>query len=141
MSNMLTKLQELTRMIEESTDGRQRLVPSFPGHSVDVQAENEAYTGLLIRTKTNFDTGDITLKFQATIRRMGSWMSAQEFQFAAEEIQEMSNLLYELEQTTITVSPEEMEQWAGWLSAQRVDQAIAQAHEREPQLEPGMGMP
>ncbi|MDL2232065.1 hypothetical protein LJC63_00605 [Ruminococcaceae bacterium OttesenSCG-928-L11] len=142
----LKQLQDLTAMIEESTHGRQRLILSFPGCGVDVQTDNEAYTGLLIRQRPDYDTGDITLEFQATIRRMGSWMNGQEFRFAAEEIQEMNNLLYELEQTTITVSPEEMEQWAKWLSALRVDQALAQAHEREPQLDcqtgsvPTMGM-
>ena len=140
MSN-LEQLQNLTRMIEESTEGRQRLMPNLSGGGVDIQADNDAYTGLLLRTKADYDTGNITLSFHASVRRMGRWMSPREFQFVADEIQEMINLLYELEQTTITVNPEEMERWSGWLAARQIDRAIEQAHEREPQLDATMGMP
>lgn len=138
--SILKKLQDLTKMIEESTGGRQRLIPNFTD-GVDVQTDHDAYTGLLIRQKTDCDTGDITLGFQAAIRRMGSWMSPNELCTVLDEVSDTYYLLSELEQTTITISPDEMQEWVKWLTALRVERAIAQAHEREPQLDSTMGMP
>ena len=135
--NTLEKLQTLTDMIEESTGGRQRLVRGFSG-GVDIQTEDDAHAGLLLKKKLDYDTGDITLGFQATVCRMGSWMNAKDFNLVAEEIQEMNNLLYELEQTVITVSQDEMRQWANWLGVRQVELAVDRTQGREFQPEPTM---
>lgn len=133
--NNLERLKEITQMIEDMTDGRQKFAPDFLG-SVRIQTDSDAYADLLLRKKTDCHTGEITLSFQAAIRRMGSWMNAHQFQMAADEIQEMSNLLYELEQTTLTVSPEEMWQWEGWIGDRQLRQEQAM-DEPAPGLEMG----
>jgi hypothetical protein len=133
--NQMERLQELTRKIEDATDGRQRFENGVTTGGVYIHTDHSAYTGLLMRKDLNFDTGEFALSFEACIRRMGNWMNAQEFKVAADEIQEMNNLLYELEQSSVTVTQEDMRQWSDWLSARQIERAMEQAHEQEPQID------
>lgn len=135
----LDELQKITEMIEQRTKGRQRLVPGFSG-GVDILTDKDSYTGFLLKKNMDYHTGDARLSFQATIRRMGSWMSAEEMNLAAEEVLETALLLKELEGASLVVADADMQAWESWLSDRQVQRALTIATECDPQAEPDMGM-
>ena len=135
----LERLRDVTRMVENITGGKQEFSTDFAG-GVYIKQDDSANTGLFMRKNPDFESGLCRLEFQGYIRRMGVYMSSDGMREMHTEIGQLTKLLEILEQEPVVVAEEEMTQWAKELGTRQPGQAITDAAERDPQIDPTMGM-
>jgi len=135
----LKQLRQLAERIENATDGKQQVSESCLG-GVYIKQDESVTIGLHMRENVDFTTSLLHLEFQGYVRRMGVHMSVDGIKEIAMEAEQIVKLITELEQEPIIVSEEEMTQWTKEIAAAQFEQAITDAAEQDPQLEPRMGM-
>jgi hypothetical protein len=135
----LKALRKLGDTLEAATGGKQRFVGDFSG-GVYIKQNDEAAVGLKFRKQMDMTPGLCKLQFQAYMRKMGADMFSSELRAIAREADQIVGLLSDLERNPIVVSEEQLQQFAKEITARQVERAITDAAERDPQLDPTMGM-
>jgi len=135
----LERLRHLASMVEYRTDYKQQFAGDCIG-GVYVRQQDNAATGLMMKKKPDLENECYRLEFQGYIRKSGTYMSSGGMREIADEVKKMADLLAELERDPVIVTEEQMNQWAKEVTAMQVDRAIQEASERDPQLDPTMGM-
>lgn len=98
----MTELERLKRadsLIQDMTEGRLCICTSSIGNSVYIHPEDEAYIGLDMIIKSNFEKACFDITFAGNIRRMGSTMSSKDLWHLHREVQQAQALLTALELT------------------------------------------
>lgn len=136
--NNMEKLHALTDLLEQRTGGRLSFYPVLSDF-VDIYAEEGSFSGIHMDRDRDPCGDGYALSFRAYLQRLDEPQSrlydAEQFHRISEEITQTGALLEELNESSLTITATEMEQWAGWLKEREWEQNP----EPEPALEMGMG--
>ncbi len=106
----LEKLKTASEMIRDMTEGRLQVATSI-GNNIYVKAKDDAYIGLNLMTRGNVQQKCYEITFDASVRRMGTPMTAKDLGKLATEVQQAQALLTALEMYTFRPTQTDMVQF------------------------------
>ena len=92
----LEKLKTASELIRDMTDGRLQVATSI-GNNIFVRPRDDAYIGLNLMIRGNVQQKCYEVTFDASVRRMGTPMTAADLGKLATEVQQAQSLLTALE--------------------------------------------
>lgn len=115
----LEKLKRTASVIRDMTEGRLEMHAAFGNH-VYIRPNDDAYVGLDMIIRSNYEQKCYDISFQANVRRMGSPMSAKDLGALHREVQQAYALLTALEMTKLQPTQKDMEELYQHLQGQTV---------------------
>ena len=114
----LEKLKTASELIRNMTDGRLQVATSI-GNNIFVRPRDDAYIGLNLMIRGNVQQKCYEITFDASVRRMGTPMTAADLGKLATEVQQAQALLTALEMYTFRPTQTDMVQFHNHLLEQR----------------------
>ena len=114
----LDKLKTASELIRNMTDGRLQVATSI-GNNIFVRPRDDAYIGLNLMIRGNVQQKCYEITFDASVRRMGTPMTAKDLGKLATEVQQAQALLTALEMYTFRPTQTDMVQFHNLLLEQR----------------------
>ena len=106
----LEKLKTASELIRDMTDGRLQVATSI-GNNIFVRPRDDAYIGLNLMIRGNVQQKCYEITFDASVRRMGTPMTATDLGKLATEVQQAQALLTALEMYTFRPTQSDMVQF------------------------------
>ena len=114
----LDKLKTASEMIRDVSEGRLQVATSV-GNNIYVKAKDDAYIGMDMMIRGNVQQKCYEITFDASVRRMGTPMTAADLGKLATEVQQAQSLLTALEMYTFRPTQADMVQFYDHLLEQR----------------------
>jgi hypothetical protein len=114
----LEKLKTASELIRDMTDGRLQVATSI-GNNIFVRPRDDAYIGLNLMIRGNVQQKCYEITFDASVRRMGTPMPAEDLGKLATEVQQAQSLLTALGMYTFRPTQADMVQFYDHLLEQR----------------------
>ena len=131
----MKQLRSLVEKLEHRTNGSQQLIVDLKSNDVHIVPDHNANVGIIMRKNLNSKTGLCRLEFEGYVSKLGAGLDA-----ILEEAGQIKDFIDDICKEPIIATEEEMIQWAREITSKRFQQAIADAAERGPQIDPTMGM-
>ena len=112
------KLKTASELIRDMTDGRLQVATSI-GNNIFVRPRDDAYIGLNLMIRGNVQQKCYEITFDASVRRMGTPMTAADLGKLATEVQQAQSLLTALEMYSFRPTQTDMVQFHNYLLEQR----------------------
>ena len=114
----LDKLKTASEMIRDVSEGRLQVATSV-GNNIYVKAKDDAYIGMDMMIRGNVQQKCYEITFDASVRRMGTPMTAADLGKLAREVQQAQSLLTALEIYSFRPTQADMVQFYDHLLEQR----------------------
>lgn len=110
----LEKLKNADTLIRDMTEGRLQIATSIGNH-IYVRSKDDAYIGLNMMIRGNYQLKCYAVTFDSHVRRMGSPMTVKELGMLAQEVQQTEALLTALEMYHFHPTQKDMELFREYL--------------------------
>jgi len=117
----LEKLKRTASVIRDMTEGRLEMHAAFGNH-VFIRPREDAYVGMDMIIRGNYEQKCYDISFQANVRRMGTPMTSKDLALLHREVQQAQALLTALEMTKLQPTQKDMEAMYQHLQGQAMEQ-------------------
>ena len=117
----LEKLKSTASVIRDMTEGRLEMHAALGNH-IYIRPREDAYVGLDMIIRSDYEKKCYDISFQANVRRMGSPMNSKDLSLLHREVQQAQALLTALEMTKLQPTQKDMEALYQHLQGQAMEQ-------------------